>query len=122
MNVDRQPFVWNKITCVGRAPPARVYHTASIWRTPNKTEMVLIFGGRTNEGQPLNDLWGLRRHNNGDWDWLEAPYRPSCQPPAERYQHSAVCFNNLFIVVGGRNNAHDTNLNLEIFNLDNSEW
>lgn len=84
--------------------------------------MVLIFGGRTNDGNPLNDLWGLRRHNNGDWDWLEAPYRPGSQLPAERYQHSAVCFNNLFIVIGGRNNSQDVNLNLEIFNLDNSEW
>ena len=55
---------------------------------------------------------------------LPAPYRSSCEPPNERYQHSALCFNNLFLVIGGRNNSQDgnINLNLEIFNLEYSEW
>lgn len=35
--------------------------------------MVLLFGGRNGQQQALNDFWGLRRHNNGLWDWLEAP-------------------------------------------------
>lgn len=64
--------------------------------------MVLIFGGRGPNGELLNDLWGLRRHNNGNWDWQQAPYRPVLAPPAERIQHTSVCYKNLFLVVGGK--------------------
>lgn len=29
--------------------------------------MMLIFGGRNKESEPLNDLWGLRKHTVGTW-------------------------------------------------------
>jgi hypothetical protein len=37
--------------------------------------MVVIFGGRSSEQYALNDSWGLRRHRNGTWDWVKAPYK-----------------------------------------------
>ena len=74
------------------------------------------------KGEPLNDLWGLRRHQNGEWDWQVAPYRPAMVPPAPRSQHSSLCYKNLFLVIGGRGSAQDQNLNLEVFNLITSEW
>jgi protein phosphatase len=70
LKIETSPFSWTKIEYEGRCPQARVYHTSSIWSTAKKTEMVLIFGGRGGNGASLNDLWGLRRHNNGDWDWV----------------------------------------------------
>ena len=84
--------------------------------------MVLIFGGRGANGDPLNDLWGLRRHQNGEWDWQQAPYRPVMAPPVPRSQHSSICYKNLFLVIGGRGNSQDQDLNLEVFNLASSEW
>ena len=36
--------------------------------------MIVIFGGRTKDSSALNDTWGLRRHRNGKWDWVRAPY------------------------------------------------
>lgn len=35
--------------------------------------MMVIFGGRSLDGQPRNDTWGLRRHRDGKWDWVKAP-------------------------------------------------
>jgi protein phosphatase len=38
--------------------------------------MIVIFGGRAGDTAALNDTWGLRRHRNGLWDWVRAPYKP----------------------------------------------
>lgn len=101
-----------------------MYHSASIWGSADKRDMVLIFGGRGTNGESLNDLWGLRRHSDGTWDWQSAPYRPTVAPPEPRLQHSSVCYKNLFLVIGGngRQNPDNNNLNLEVFNLQSSEW
>jgi hypothetical protein len=37
--------------------------------------MMIIYGGRGADTQPLNDTWGLRKHKNGRLDWTKAPYR-----------------------------------------------
>lgn len=37
--------------------------------------MVLMFGGRNGQNSAMNDLWGLRRHKNGTWEWVKAPNR-----------------------------------------------
>lgn len=128
VNVNNTPFRWEEIvTTPGKpVPEPRLYHSCSIWNTHNKTQMILVFGGRNSKSQALNDLWGLRRHNNGEWDWLQAPYRANVKKPDERYQHSAACYQNLFFVVGGRRGGRadpeSGGLSLEVFNLDNSEW
>lgn len=46
-----------------------------MWKSENKSEMMLIFGGRGLRGQCHNDLWGLRRHKDGNWDWTNADYK-----------------------------------------------
>ena len=84
--------------------------------------MVLVFGGRSGAGESLNDLWGLRRHANGQWDWQLAPTRAVSSPPVARSQHSALCYKNLFLTIGGKGQNPDENLSLEIFNLAQSEW
>jgi protein phosphatase len=48
--------------------------------------MMVIFGGRTSDQSALNDSWGLRRHRNGRWDWVRAPYRNNSELPVHRYQ------------------------------------
>lgn len=68
--------------------------------------MVVIFGGRANSSEPLNDSWGLRRHRRGHWDWVRAPEKTS---PSARYQHSSLFFGPLMLVIGGKtNNVSET--------------
>ena len=57
----------------------------SIWKSKEKGDMVLMFGGRNSAGIALSDLWGLRRHNSGEWDWIEAETKS--KKPTSRYQH-----------------------------------
>jgi hypothetical protein len=37
--------------------------------------MIVVYGGRGADGSALNDSWGLRRHTEGSWDWIRAPYQ-----------------------------------------------
>jgi len=46
--------------------------------------MMVIYGGRGSDSQSLNDTWGLRRHRDGRWDWVRAPYRNSNETPIAR--------------------------------------
>ena len=51
----------------------------------------------------LNDIWGLRKHRNGTWDWVFPPKNQSYNP-LPRYQH-LICFSGTnMIVIGGRTN------------------
>jgi protein phosphatase len=47
--------------------------------------MVVVFGGRSNDSNALNDTWGLRRHRDGRWDWVKAPYKGDRENPIGRY-------------------------------------
>jgi hypothetical protein len=67
-------------------PPVRVYHSASLCSTGSANGMMVIFGGRTGDQSALNDTWGLRRHRDGRWDWVRAPYRAQGELPTHRYQ------------------------------------
>ena len=31
--------------------------------------MIVIFGGRSHNNMAMNDIWGLRKHRDGSWDW-----------------------------------------------------
>jgi len=43
--------------------------------TGSANGMMVIFGGRGPDTNALNDTWGLRRHRDGKWDWVKAPYK-----------------------------------------------
>ncbi len=124
LSIDKNPFFWNKLEFKELEPAARVYHTSCIWRSTNKVDMVLMFGGRNNKNVALNDMWGLRRHKNSLWDWVKAPIKNENYQPMERYQHTMLCSNNLALLVGGRNNnINDRNeVPMEVYNLETSEW
>ena len=121
LSIDKSPFFWSKLD-IKEGPQPRVYHAATIWKSGSKGDMVLVFGGRTFNNEPLKDLWGLRRHNSGVWDWLRAPYAPDSPGPCERYQHTLACSRNLLLVIGGRNTKETSLLPLETYNLDTSTW
>ena len=84
--------------------------------------MMVIFGGRTGDQGALKDTWGLRRHRDGRWDWIKAPYKSNGEDPLARYQHSTIFVGTLMIVLGGRTNTAGENVLMEIYETENSEW
>ena len=123
LSIDRSPFSWNRLDFPSGEPQPlpRVYLGATVWKSKEQVDMIVIFGGRSTKNVPLGDLWGLRRHNNGVWDWVKAPIRATGPQPAERYQHSLLCFQGLVLAIGGRG-PQSEELPLNIYSLETSEW
>lgn len=86
------------------------------------TGMMVIFGGRTHDQGALKDTWGLRRHRDGRWDWIKAPYKSNSEEPLARYQHSTLFIGTLMIVLGGRTTTVNENVLMEVYETENSEW
>lgn len=84
--------------------------------------MMVIFGGRTSDQSALNDIWGLRRHRNGSWDWLRAPYKTNKALPSPRYQHSSLFVGSTLIVLGGRTNQVGESVPIDVYDTETSEW
>lgn len=70
---DKSPFSWAEVKCEGESPCARVYHSAALCTAGTANGMIVVFGGRSSDNNPVNDSWGLRRHRKGHWDWVRAP-------------------------------------------------
>ena len=123
LNIDKPPFEWEKLNFKGKIPKPRVYHSASIWKNKDKGDMVLIFGGRSPEGKALNDLWGLRKHKNGIWDFILAPSSDK-NKPINRYQHQMICMKNLVLIIGGRNEKSTSifTMPISVYLLSTSQW
>mmetsp|Transcript_13660 Transcript_13660/g.15323 ORF Transcript_13660/g.15323 Transcript_13660/m.15323 type:complete len:320 (-) Transcript_13660:735-1694(-) len=84
--------------------------------------MMVVFGGRTNDQTALKDSWGLRRHRDGRWDWVKAPYKPNTDEPLSRYQHSTAFIGPLMLVIGGRTDTVGETVSLEVYDTESSEW
>jgi len=69
--------------------------------------MMVIYGGRETNGSSASDTWGLRRHRDGRWDWVQAPYKSQPVEPTARYQHSTIFLGPLMVCIGGRSNNID---------------
>ena len=83
--------------------------------------MIIVYGGRNEKGSPLNDCWGLRKHRNGTWDWVLAPYDEGYEPQ-KRFQHTITFFYNFLIVIGGRNSSENKQIPIEIYDTQTSKW
>jgi protein phosphatase len=83
--------------------------------------MMVCFGGRTSDQSSLADTWGLRRHRDGRWDWVKAPYKAG-ETPTPRYQHSTLFLGPLMMVIGGRTNQVGEDVALEVYDTESSEW
>lgn len=82
---------------------------------------MVSFGGRTTDQSSLADTWGLRRHRDGRWDWVKAPYKAETAP-TPRYQHSTLFLGPLMIVMGGRTNTVGEDVPMEVYDTESSEW
>ena len=123
LNVDKAPFSWVALEVSGQErPPVRAYHSASLCSTGSASGMMVTFGGRTADQSALKDTWGLRRHRDGRWDWVMAPYKIGSEEPLARYQHSTIFVGTLMLVLGGRTNTVGENVQLEVYETESSEW
>jgi len=86
--------------------------------------MIVIFGGRGEDSNALSDTWGLRRHRNGKWDWVRAPYtfRNDKIQPTGRYQQGSIFLDSALLICGGRTNNVGEELGLDVYDTENSEW
>eukprot|EP01017_Pseudomicrothorax_dubius_P035538 TRINITY_DN4993_c0_g1_i5.p1 TRINITY_DN4993_c0_g1~~TRINITY_DN4993_c0_g1_i5.p1 ORF type:complete len:736 (-),score=189.58 TRINITY_DN4993_c0_g1_i5:188-2395(-) len=122
VNVEKSPYTWAKLESKGDTPMARVYHSAALCVSGTASGMIVVFGGRGADSSALNDSWGLRRHRDGRWDWVKAPYKPDRPAPLGRYQHSSLFLGTLLLVIGGRTNNVGETVPLEIYDTETSEW
>ena len=118
-NSEQQPLHWTKLDIKGELPQPRIYHSAVVCTYGGANGMMVVFGGRRKNGQNLNDMWGLRKHRNGVWDWMKAPYKGT---PQDRIQHTSLFCGNFFINIGGRSQTLGDNLPIEVYDTENSEW
>ena len=118
-NSEQQPFQWTKLDIKGDLPQPRIYHSAAVCTYGGANGMMVVFGGRKKNNQNLNDMWGLRRHRNGEWDWMKEHYRGN---PQDRIQHNSLFCGNFFINIGGRSQTLGDNLPIEVYDTENSEW
>ena len=122
LNLEKNPLIWNKVDTKSEAPPVRVYHSAAVCSVGSAAGMMVIFGGRTNDGSALADTWGFRRHRDGRWDWVRAPYKSVGVKPLARYQHSTLFLNSLLVVIGGRTNNTNDLIPLDVYDTQTSDW
>ena len=87
ITLENSPFQWIKLDLSEEGAPTpspRLYHAAGLCTKGTAQGMMIVYGGRDSSENPLNDTWGLRRHRNGKWDWVQAPYKTD-SPPKSRY-------------------------------------
>ncbi len=122
LNVEKAPFSWSRLEASGTLPTARVYHSAALCACGSAAGMIVVFGGRAADQNSLCDSYGLRKHRDGHWDWVLAPYKAGTEQPLKRYQHCTCFIGPLMFVIGGRT-SHSAELRgIEVYDTETSEW
>ena len=112
---------WDILDCGKNLPSPRMYHATALCKYGGANNMIILFGGRNDKSMALNDCWGLRRHRNGSWDWVCAPYVKD-YIPHKRFQHTINFYYNFLIVLGGRNDKEHNCFPIEIYDTEHSDW
>lgn len=96
---DTMQLSWVKLDIESEAlPNPRVYHAAGLCTKGNAQGMLIIFGGRDSKDNALNDAWGLRKHRDGRWDWIKAPYKN--EVPKSRYNvYKSLLYSIIFFLL-----------------------
>ena len=121
INIEDGILEWKKLEVYGDIPCPRMYHASAVCRSGGASGMMIVYGGRSDTSNALNDSWGLRKHRNGTWDWLKAPYSNNYSP-LKRFQHSIAFYNNFMVILGGRTDDDLKNIPIEIYDTESSEW
>jgi protein phosphatase len=122
LSTDVTPFKWEKKSVSGTNPLSRVYHTANLYRVSGVAEMMIIFGGRDKENNSLNDLMGLKKDTNGEWEWCEFPKANNNEiVPIGRHQQCAAFFGPFLFVVGGRVGGKEQ-ATFDVYSMNKLKW
>ncbi|CEL93240.1 unnamed protein product [Vitrella brassicaformis CCMP3155] len=86
-------LVWTQPEITGPMPPARAFHSASVFKN-----QLVVFGGATdaNLTQASNELWIL---DLGKSAWQQPSQ--TGEVPSARYGHKTVCFQDKLLLFGG---------------------
>ena len=90
-------------------PSPRLYQTSGFCDNEDLKNMMIVFGGRDSNENPLNDIWFLIHHRDGTWNWKKAPITDN-ELLKPRYNHSVVFDDTLMIIIGGRGHRKQINL------------
>ena len=102
-------------------PNRRVYHTANLFKVAGNSEMMIIFGGRSNDGASISEISGIKKNNN-DWEWVEFP-KPSNNElePLSRHQHCATFFGPFLFIIGGRISGKEP-ASFDVYSMNKHKW
>ena len=119
INLNNNSNEWKKITFPenGNVPIPRVYHSGKVIKNGPYTHNIIIFGGRDEKDNPLNDLWCLSIGQNCGWKQLINPKGKKLHP---RNNHVMVCYDSLLIFVGGKG-VQNSSVPIEVFDTENNE-
>ncbi len=122
IDIAQKELYWLKIQIDNQnmIPCPRLYHSSGICEKGNAKDILIVFGGRDQKEQALNDIWGLRKHRNGKWDWIKAPINNNLIMKS-RYNHSCVFYGSLMIIIGGKNSQSNI-LPIEVYDTEKSEF
>lgn len=122
LNISNNLFQWNKLEISGPMPTPRVYHSADLCQFGGANGMIIIFGGRNMQAQTLNEVWGLRRHRDGKWDWTRPPEKSDQVAQLDRYQHRSIFYGSLMFNVGGKINDSICNNFISVYDYEHNKW
>ncbi len=122
LDLLQNKFQWTKIENIGEFPPPRVYHSADLCRFGGATGMMIIFGGRDTKGNTCKEIWGLRKHRNGTWDWTIPPKRNDEDYSLGRYQHKSIFYGSLMFNIGGKINERICNNLFSVYDYEQNTW
>ena len=122
VNINEKIGEWKKINFKNDVGPSpRLYHTSLKCNFGKNNGVLLIFGGRDSNENPLNDIWGLSLNEDDSWSWNRGVIKNNDEM-TPRYNHSMVFYNELMIILGGRGH-HSNNVPLptEVYNTETCE-
>lgn len=122
LNLTSSLLQWVRLEIAGLVPTPRVYHSADLCQFGGANGMIIIFGGRNGSGQTLNEVWGLRRHRDGKWDWTRPPERNDQIAQLDRYQHRSIFYGSLMFNVGGKINDSICNNFITVYDYEHNKW
>lgn len=122
LNLQNNLFQWMKLDIQGVIPSPRVYHSADLCQFGGANGMIIVFGGRNNKNQTLNEVWGLRRHRDGKWDWTRPPEKSDQHVQLDRYQHRSLFYGSLMFNIGGKINDSICNNFISVYDYEHNKW
>lgn len=122
LNLTNNLFQWAKLEISGVIPTPRVYHSSDLCQFGGATGMIIVFGGRNSSGQTLNEVWGLRKHRDGKWDWTRPPERNDQIAQLDRYQHRSIFYGSLMFNIGGKINDSICNNFITVYDYEFNKW